>query len=109
MRHLLRALLPMLALASLLVGGAPALRVDHGCDGVSVAAMEDCHKALGDHASTTPDDCTTLSCGQLPTVAGPIEARFRAPTLPVAEAMVVTSDADPASLSASPDLRPPIA
>ncbi|WP_246722085.1 hypothetical protein [Methylosinus sp. H3A] len=109
MVRLLRALLPILVLASLLAGGGAAPRADRGCDGMSAAAMDDCHKAVGDHGAQSADDCTAVSCGQASPVAGSIEAFFRLPVIPVVVAIVAASDVDPTSLAGSPDLRPPIA
>jgi hypothetical protein len=109
MVRLLRALLPILVLASLLAGGGATPRADRGCDGMSAAAMEDCHKAVGDHGAQSADDCAAVSCGQVPPVAGPIEAFFRLPVFAAVVAIVAASDVDPASLAGSPDLRPPIA
>ncbi|ATQ70411.1 hypothetical protein [Methylosinus trichosporium] len=99
----------MAALVSLLIGAGLAPRADHGCDGMSAATMEDCHKAVGDQRSRAADDCAAISCVQIPVAAGPVEAFFRLPVMPSTEAIVATSDADPASLTGSPDLRPPIA
>jgi hypothetical protein len=109
MLRLLRALLPILALASLVVGGSPAPRADHGCEGMTATAMEDCHKVVGGHDSPAVDECAAVSCGQVPAVGGPFEVFFRVPVVSVSDSIVTTSDADPASLAVSPDLRPPIA
>ncbi|WP_428989101.1 hypothetical protein [Methylocapsa aurea] len=109
MVRLLRSLLPILVLASLLAGGGAAPRADRGCDGMSATAMEDCHKAVGDHGAQSADDCAAVSCGQVSPIAGPIEAFFRLPVIPAVVAIVAASDVDPASLARSPDLRPPIA
>ncbi|PWB92673.1 hypothetical protein C5689_17060 [Methylosinus sporium] len=104
----------MLALAFSLVGGAEASRVGRHCDGVSAAAMEDCHKASAnqgerDKGSRAGNDCAAVSCVQAPAVAGPIDSFFVMPVSSSAAALVAASDADFASLTAPPDLRPPIA
>ncbi|OAI31625.1 hypothetical protein A1351_21080 [Methylosinus sp. R-45379] len=109
MIHLLRALIPMLALASLLLGAAPLARAGHGCEGMSAAAMEDCHKAAGDRGSVAADDCAAVSCAQISPVATPNECSFLIPAVTAKGRAIAASDADFASLTGSPELRPPIA
>lgn len=110
MVRFLRALIPMLALASLLLGAAPLARAGHGCEGMSAAAMEDCHKAAGDHGSVAAaDDCAAVSCAQISIGAAPNESFDLIPAVMAKGRAVAASDADPASLTGSPELRPPIA
>ncbi|WP_159727315.1 hypothetical protein [Methylosinus sp. Ce-a6] len=108
MLRLLRNMLSLLALASLLLGG-PTARERHSCEGMSAAAMEDCHKSGGGNASLAADDCAALFCAQMQAAPAPPEAaspfRTRLACAPIAP----PSDADLAGLIAPPDLRPPIA
>ncbi|BBU63888.1 hypothetical protein MSC49_38230 (plasmid) [Methylosinus sp. C49] len=109
MLRFLRALVPMLALASLLLGAAPMTRAGHGCEGMSAAAMADCHKAVGDRGSVAADDCAAVSCAQISPVAAPNESFFLIPAVTAKGRAPAASDADPASLTGAPELRPPIA
>ncbi len=99
----------MLALASLLLGAAPLARAGHGCEGMSAAAMTDCHKAAGNRGSVAADDCAAVSCAQISPVAAPNESFFVIPAVAAKARALAASDADPASLTGSPELRPPIA
>ncbi|WP_400770899.1 hypothetical protein [Methylosinus sporium] len=109
MIRFLRALIPVLALASLLLGAAPLARAGHGCEGMSAASMEDCHKAAGDRGSVAADDCAAVSCAQISIGAAPNESFFLIPAAMAKGRPIAASDADPASLTGSPELRPPIA
>lgn len=110
MLRLLRTMLPLLALASLLLGGAATARERHSCEGMTAtASMQDCHKSDGGHASQAADDCAALFCAQMQAAPAPLEVESSLPRPLVCASFAPPSDADLAGLTAPPDLRPPIA